>query len=333
MSWKVMITDVSFPDISLEQAELESINASLVRLNCKTAGDVIQQCQDADALLVQYTHITSEALNSLPRLKAIGRYGIGVDMIDIPAATRNNVPVCNVSGYCMEEVATHALTIILHWARRLSTYLQDVKNQRWNLIEVDDSHRVHRLSGQTLGLVGAGRIAQKLATMASALGLNVVYHDPYVHGKSFETMRPVSFEELLKTSDFISIHCPLTEETRGLFDEQAFQAMKTSAVLVNTSRGAVVNNSALEKALCNHWIAGAGLDNLETEPPNWGDPLLAAPNLLVTPHVAFYSEESLRDLQRLTAQAVADLYRGDIPEGLLNPDTLPSFRERMQSGV
>ena len=132
MSWKVMITDVSFPDVSLELAELQAIGASLVRLNCKTASDVIQQCREADALLVQYAPITSEVLNSLPQLKIVSRYGIGVDMIDVPAATKNNVAVCNVPDYCIEEVATHALTIILYWARRLSTYQQDVRNQRWN---------------------------------------------------------------------------------------------------------------------------------------------------------------------------------------------------------
>ena len=331
MSWNVMITDVSFPDVSLELAELQLIGASLVRLNCKTANDVIQQCQQADALLVQYAPITAEVLNSLPRLKAISRYGIGVDMIDIPTATKNNVAVCNVPGYCIEEVATHALTMILYWARRLNTYQQDVREQKWNLSKLDSSHRVHRLRGQTLGLVGAGRIAQKLATMANALGISVVYYDPYIPGNPFEGMRSVSLEELIKTSDFISIHCPLTDETRGLFDEQVFQSMKSSSVLVNTARGAVVNNSALEKALCNGWIAGAGLDNLEPEPPDWNDALLVAPNLVVTPHVAFYSEESLRDLQRLTAQAIADLYRQKIPEGLLNSEIFHGFLQRMQS--
>ena len=331
MRWKVMITDVSFPNVVLEQAEIQSINASLVRLNCKTASDVIKQCQEADALLVQYAPITSEVIKNLNRLKVISRYGIGVDMIDIPAATQKKVAVCNVPGYCVEEVATHALTMILYWARRLSIYQQDVRNHRWNLVEVDEDHRVHRLSGQTLGLIGAGRIAQKLAIMATALGLNVIYYDPYIRGDPFETMRPVSLEELIKASDFISIHCPLTDETRGLFDEQTFQAMKPSAVLVNTARGPVVNTSDLAKALSNGWIAGAGLDNLNPEPPDWNDALLGAPNLVVTPHVAFYSDESLQDLQRLTARAVVDLYRQKIPEGLLNSEILPDLRQRMQS--
>ncbi len=331
MGWKVMITDVSFPDVSLELEELRLIDASLVRLNCKTSNEVIQQCQEADALLVQYAPITAEVLNSLSRLKAIGRYGIGVDMIDIPAATKNKVAVCNVPGYCIEEVATHALTMILYWARRLNTYQQDVRDQKWNLSKLDAPHLIHRLRGQTLGLVGAGRIAQKLATMANALGMSVVYYDPYIRADPFEAMRSVGFEELIKISDFISIHCPLNDETRGLFNEQVFQAMKSSSVLVNTARGAVVKNAALEKALCNGWIAGAGLDNLEPEPPDWNDTLLAAPNLVVTPHVAFYSEESLRDLQRLTAQAIADLYRHKIPEGLLNSEIFPGFLQRMQS--
>ena len=130
MSWKVMITDVSFPDVELEQAELSSIGASLVRLDCKTTGEVIQQCKEADALLVQYAPISAEVLNSLPRLKVISRYGIGYDMFDVPAATRNHVAACNVPGYCVEEVASHALSLILYWARRLNTYQQDVRSQR-----------------------------------------------------------------------------------------------------------------------------------------------------------------------------------------------------------
>jgi D-3-phosphoglycerate dehydrogenase len=331
MSWKVMITDVSFPDVELEQTELSAIGASLVRLDCKTAGDVIQQCKEADALLVQYAPITAEVLKSLPRLKVISRYGIGYDMFDVPAATRNHVAACNVPGYCVEEVASHALSLILYWARRLNTYQQDVRNQRWNLVQVDGAHRVHRLRGQTLGLVGAGRIAQVLGRMANSLGLNVIYYDPYITGNPFDALRPVEWDELIRTSDIVSIHCPLTEETRGLFNETALRSMKPSAVLVNTSRGALVCNSALDKALRQGWIAGAGLDNLETEPPDWEDPLLSAPNLLVTPHVAFYSEESLKDLQRLTAQAVADIYRRQSPEGLLNPEILPQVLQRLDS--
>jgi D-3-phosphoglycerate dehydrogenase len=331
MSWKVMITDVSFPNVEFERAELQSVGASLVRLNCKTADDVIKQCQDADALLVQYAPITAAVLDSLPRLKVISRYGIGYDMFDVPAATRRHVAACNVPDYCIEEVATHALTMILHWGRRLSTYQQDVGKRIWNLVEVDDHHRVHRLRGQTLGLVGAGRIAQRLGKMAGCLGLNVIFYDPYIKGDPFEGMHPVSLDQLIATSDFISIHCPLTPETRGLFDEKALHSMKPSAVLINTSRGAIVSNSALEKALCNGWIAGAGLDNLEKEPPDWSDPLLKAPNLVVTPHVAFYSDESLQDLQRLTAQAVADIYRRQAPAGLLNPEALPHVLERMDS--
>jgi len=331
MTWNVMITDVSFPDIRLEEEELKKINASLVRLNCKTEQDVIQACQDADALLVQYAPITADVLNQLPRLKAISRYGIGVDMVDVSAATKKNILVCNVPDYCIEEVATFALSLLLFLARRIPTYQNDVSNQRWNLSDIDDAHRVNRIRGQILGLVGSGRIAQELAKLVTALGIRVVYYDPYVKVSPLDGMSSVSFEELITTSDFISIHCPLTPETRGLFDERVFQAMKSSAVLVNTARGAVVKNCALEQALRNGWIAGAGLDNLEQEPPDWNDSLLSAPNLVVTPHIAFYSEESLKDLQRLTAQSIADLYRQNMPEGLLNPELFPGFLQRMRS--
>jgi D-3-phosphoglycerate dehydrogenase len=332
MGWNVVITDVSFPHVHLEEEELKAIGASLVRLECRSPADVLRQCQEADALLVQYVPITADVLAGLPRLKAISRYGIGVDMIDVPAATRNNILVCNVPGYCIEEVATHALAMILYWSRRLPAYQEDVRRQQWNLSTIDDARRVHRLRGQTLGLVGAGRIARELAVMAGALGMNVVYFDPYIKDDP-GAGRPVSFEGLVTESDFISVHCPLTEETRHLFDERVLRTMKPSAVLVNTARGAVVKNSALDRALRDGWIAGAGLDNLEMEPPDWSDPLLTAPNLVVTPHVAFYSEESLEDLQRFTARAVVDLCLGRAPEGLLNPALLPGFLQRMKSNA
>ena len=328
-----MITDVSFPDINFEQTELQQIDATLVRLSCKTAEDVVRQCQDADALLVQYAPITADVLSCLPNLKAISRYGIGVDMIDVTAATLHDVLVCNVPDYCIEEVATHALAMILYWARRLAAYQQDVKSRHWNLNQIDDAHRVYRLRGQTLGLVGAGRIARYLEKMVNALGMRVIYYDPYIQSDPLEAAQSVGFDELIETSDFISIHCPLTNETKGLFDERVFQAMKPSAVLVNTSRGAVVKNSAMEKALRNGWIAGVGLDNLEQEPPDWDDPLLKIPNMVITPHVAFYSEESLKDLQRLTAKAIVDLYRNIKPEGLLNPELFAGFLQRMQSSA
>jgi D-3-phosphoglycerate dehydrogenase len=333
MSWKVIITDVSFSNINFEQTELQQIDATLVRLDCRTADDVVRQCQDADALLVQYAPITADVLNCLPNLKAISRYGIGVDMIDLTAATLHDVLVCNVPDYCIEEVATHALAMILYWARRLAAYQQDVKSRRWNLNEIDDAHRVHRLRGQTLGLVGAGRIARHLAKMVNALGMRVITYDPYIQSDPLDAVQSVSFDELIETSDFISIHCPLTNETKGLFDERVFQAMKPSAVLVNTSRGAVVKNSAMEKALRNGWIAGVGLDNLEQEPPDWEEPLLNIPNMVITPHVAFYSEESLKDLQRLTAKAIVDLYRNIKPEGLLNPELFPGFLQRIRSSA
>ncbi len=331
MKWKVYITDVSFPDVDLEQKEMETIDATLVRLNCKTAQDVIQQCGDADALLVQYAPITEEVLKCLKHLKAVSRYGIGVDMIDVPAATRHGVLVCNVPDYCIEEVAIHALTMMLYWARKLSVYKDEIKYKRWNLTEVDAARQIRRLHGQILGLVGAGRIAQELARLAISLGMRVIYYDPYVSTKLSSQMQPVSFNELVQTSDFISLHCSLTDETRGMFNEAVFQKMKPSAVLINASRGAVVNNCDLNKALRKGWIAGAGVDNLEKEPPDWEDPLLTAPNLVVTPHVAFYSDEALQDLQRLTARAIADVYRGEAPVGLLNSELFPQFLQRMKN--
>lgn len=321
MTWNVAITDLDMPSIEVERTELRAIDARLVRYDCKTPEDIIRDCRDADALMVQWAPLTREVIERLPRLKAISRYGIGYDMIDIDAAAERGIPVSNVPHYCIEEVATHALTLMLASARKIVPLHASVASGEWNTLQV--SRPINRLRGQTLGLVGGGRIGSTLARFAMGIGLNVGIFDPYAHGEGLAGAARVDLDTLLATSDFISIHCPLTDETLGLFNQAMFRKMKSTAVLINTSRGPIVNTDDLITALHRGEIGGAALDVLEKEPPAAGTQLGDVPNLIVTPHAAWYSEESLVDLQRLTARAIVEFFETRTMTSIVNTPISP----------
>lgn len=316
-AYSVHLTDSDFPDIELESSILAQIGATLQRHTCRSPEEVIEHCRDADALLVQWASLTPDVFKQLPQLKAVARFGIGVDMIDLAAATDQGVAVCNTPTYCIEEVATHALGMILALNRRLFPYRSALTRQLWGVKAVDGA--IQNLSSQVLGLVGVGRIGGRLAELAQCLGMKVIAYDPYA---SQVEIPLVSFSDLLMQSDYISIHCPLTEETRRLFDDSAFAAMKRSAYLVNVARGAVVDTPALQRALLAGEIAGAALDVLPQEPPVWDDPLLSMPNLILTPHVAWYSDGSPHHMRKEAATALVDLFCGKRPAGLLNAEVL-----------
>lgn len=304
MSWKVCVTDLDLSDIKVEQEVLSTIGASVERHHCRTEDDVISRCADADALLVQWAPISRRVIEALPRLKAISRYGIGVDMIDLEAARQRGVTVSNVPHYCVSEVATHALTLLLASARKLLPLTQSVKAGQWSAVTV--SRPVHRLQGQILGIIGGGRIGTTLAGMALGVGMTIQIHDPYAGRAASEDITYADWETTLSTSDYISIHCPLTPATARMFNSQAFGLMKSTAVLINTSRGGIVDSDALISALQAGEIGGAALDVLDEEPPASGAFPDNLPNLIVTPHAAWYSEEALQELQRLAAQALVD---------------------------
>ncbi len=307
MTWNVVITDLDLPGTDLEAAELATIGATLTRLDCQSEDDVIAACHDADALMVQWAPITARVLDHLPNLKAISRYGIGYDMIDTEAAAARGIPVANVPHYCTEEVATHALALILSMNRQIVPLAASVQASAWSIRNTPLP--VRRLRGQVLGLVGGGRIGRSLGAMAIAAGLRVQTYDPYLAAQGGDQPDLVDWETLLATSDYVSVHCPLNRETAGLFGTDAFMLMKPSAILINASRGGIVETSALIHALRTGQIAGAALDVLEREPPRPGDLPADLPNLLVTPHAAWYSEEALLDLQRLTARAIVEMYQ------------------------
>jgi D-3-phosphoglycerate dehydrogenase / 2-oxoglutarate reductase len=321
MSWNVCITDLDLAHTDHERAELARIDASLTRFQCRTEDEVVQFCRDADALLVQWAPITRHVIESLPRLKAISRYGIGYDMIDIRAAADRGIPVSNVPHYCTEEVATHAYALLLAAARKLVPLAASVQSGSWSVLDV--AQPVRRLRNQVLGLAGGGRIGRQLAHMAVATGMRVQVFDPYLTISPSDGTTLVGWDELVETSDYISIHCPLTEETAGLFNAAAFRRMKPSAVLINTSRGGIVDTPALIGALQRGAIAGAAIDVVAHEPPRPGDIPTDLANLIVTPHAAWYSEEALADLQRLAARAIVEIFKTGTTESIVNLPLTP----------
>jgi len=314
---RVIVTDHVFPSLSIEREILDQVGADLVAVQATQEEQLYDVVSGADALLVCYAPITKAVIERLDRCQIIARYGIGVDNVDVAGAAAHGIVVTNVPDYCMDEVSDHALTLLLACARRLITLDRRVRAGRW---DARDAVPVRRLHGRVLGLVGFGKIPRLIAAKAQAFGVEVVAHDPYcddaiiaAHG-----VRRMDLEELLRQSDFISIHVPLTAETHGLVGERELRMMKPSAYLINTARGPIVSEAALVRALQEGWIAGAALDVLEREPPGSDHPLLGLDNVVLTPHVAFYSEESLQELQRKAAEEVARVLSGQPPRYPVN---------------
>jgi D-3-phosphoglycerate dehydrogenase / 2-oxoglutarate reductase len=241
----------------------------------------------------------------LERCRAIARYGVGVDTIDVGAATARGILVSNVPDYCVEEVALHTIALLLAAHRRVVRGDRLVRSGSWGALAAGS---VRRLEGQLLGLIGFGRIPRAVATKALGLGLRVAAHDPFVADDAWpdDVARYADLGALAADADFLSVHAPLTDETRHLVDEGLLRRMPAHAVLVNTARGPLVDTDALDRALAEGWIGGAALDVLETEPPPPDLPLLRHDDLIVTAHQAFYSEEALRELQRKAAENLLD---------------------------
>lgn len=312
----VVVTDSNFPDLSIERRELATV-ADVVRADATTPEEVAEAAADADAdaLLVQYAEITDAVFREIDDLRVIGRYGIGVDNVDVESATEFGVTVVNVPSYCEDEVAEHALALLLACERRVVQYDAAVKDGRWDW---KLGRPIHRLRGLTLGLAGFGKIPRRLVEKTAGLGFEYVAYDPYVDAESMAELgvEKVDFEGLVAGADAISIHVPLTDETEGLFDADAFAAMD-DAVVVNTSRGGIVDEDALGEALTSGAVRAAGLDVLSEEPPE-DSPLLDRDEVVLTPHVAWYSEDSVAELRRTVARDVARVLRGENPDNPVN---------------
>lgn len=328
MGLLVVVTDSVFPTLEPARRVLSQIGAELRLAEAPDPSAVAAAAREADALMVTYAPIPAELIRQLRRCRIIARFGIGVDNVDVAAATQAGIVVTNVPDYCIDEVSDHALAMLLALARRLVQADRSVRAGAWSVSALAP---IHRLRGRTLGLVGFGKIARALAQKARALGLEVLAYDPYLSREFVEAQgaRPVGFEELLQRSDFISIHVPLTPETRHLFDDAAFQKVKPGACLINTARGPIVDEGALIRALESGRLAGAALDVLEQEPPRPDSPLLRREDVILTPHSAFYSEESLVELQTKAAEEVVRVLQGQAPRNPVNPEVLSATHSRV----
>jgi D-3-phosphoglycerate dehydrogenase len=315
---KALITDHTWPDVRVEVAILEAAGLEVIDAPNPDEGTLSSLATDVVAILTCFAQVTPSVIESARELRVVARFGVGVDNIAVEAASARAIPVTYVPDYCVAEVAEHALALLLAQARGIVRYDTSVKGRGWDL---GVAAPLRRIEGQTLGLIGCGRIGARLASKAKGLGLRVIAHDPAVTSTP-DGVDAVTLDELLEQSDFVSLHVPLTSETRGLIGEPILRRMKRTAFLINTARGGLVDTHVLARALREGWIAGAGLDVLPHEPIASDDPLLELDNVVLTPHVAFYSEESLADLRRRTAQSVVDVLADRAPEHLANADAL-----------
>ena len=308
----IAVTDSPFPSLDPAKAALARIDPELRVANSASADDILAVARDADAILVTYAKLPGDLLRQLRRCKAIGRFGLGVDNIDIAAAAELGITVTYVPDYCMQEVSDHAMALLLALARKVPQSNALVQTGRWDMPAVVP---IHRLAGRVLGLVSFGNIPRALAPKAKAFGLRVVAHDPYVpqHALAAAGVESMSFDRLLEISDFVSIHAPLLPATRGLFNAEVFRKMKQGACLINTARGPLVDEDALLAALDSGRLAGAALDVVAVEPLPKGSRLIGRDNVVLTPHTGFYSVEALNELQTKCAADVARVLSGEKP--------------------
>jgi D-3-phosphoglycerate dehydrogenase len=308
----IAVTDSPFPSLDPAKAALARVDPELRMAKSASAEDILAVAREADAILVTYARLPGDLLRQLTRCKAIGRFGLGVDNIDIPAAAELGITVTYVPDYCMHEVSDHAMALLLALARKIPLSNKLVQAGRWEMPAVVP---IHRLAGRVLGLVGFGNIPRALAPKAKAFGLRVVTHDPYVSQQALAAagVESVSFDRLLEISDFVSIHAPLMPATRGLFNAEVFGKMKTGALLINTARGPLVDEDALVSALDSGRLGGAALDVVAVEPLPKDSRLIGRDNVILTPHTAFYSVEALNELQTKCAADVARVLSGEKP--------------------
>ena len=313
--FKIIITDCDHPSVEIERTILNEINPEFMLAHCTTEDEVIETARDADGIINQYAPITRRVIESLKRCKVIARYGVGVDNIDVEAATEYGIIVANVPDYCVDEVSTHTMALILACARGITLLDRKIRDKKWDFTLAKP---LFRTQGKTLGLFGLGRIARMVAQKASGFGIKIIAYDPYV-SEANSKIEMVELKHLLSDSDFLSIHVPLTDETKHFFGKDELRTMKKTAYLVNTSRGPIIDEKALYVALKEKWIAGAALDVMEKEPPDWEDPLLKLDNIIITPHISFYSEESYVELKTKVAESVRAVLKGELPRAMVNP--------------
>lgn len=318
---KITIADCDHTAYDEERAVAARFGTDLTweGADAHTPDEIVARCYDADGIALQYARFDAALMDRLPNLTVLGRYGVGVDSIDIQAATARGIAVCNVPDYGTESVSDHAIALAL-------ALLRDIGHQsRLALVgqaSFLSARPGHLASASTMGIIGCGLIGSATARKAEALGLRVIVCDILADGPVFHGYPAVSLEDLLAEADIVSLHTPLTDQTYHMIDAAALALMKPTASLVNTARGAVVDTDALVSALQAGHLRGAGLDTLETEPVPVDSPLLACDRVIVTPHIAWYTEETYGVLKTRTIENIATYLSGTRPRDIVNPEIL-----------
>lgn len=286
---------------------------------------LVKEVEDVDVIMVAYAKITRKVIEAAKRLKGIVRYGVGIDNIDVKAATDHGVYVVNIPDYGISTVAEYTMCLMLALARKIIHADRIMRTASWGTwTSQPRSVRGVDLEGKILGIIGLGNIGRAVAKRAKAFGMKVIAYDPYIDKSIAEDLgvEMTDLETLLRTSDFVSIHAPLTNETRHMIGERELRIMKRTAYIINTARGAIIDERALVKALSEGWIAGAGLDVYEKEPPALDNPLLKMDNVILSPHIAFYTEEAVRRLEMTAVEEAIRILSGEVPSRLVNKEVL-----------
>lgn len=333
MTFKVLITDYAWASLDIERDILRAVDAELIIAQSGEPAELLQLAPQCDAILTNWKKIPPAVLDAAPHCLTVSRYGIGVDNIPVERATQLGILVTNVPDFCLDEAADHVMALLLARSRDIIYYNTAVHNNDWR---VNTERPLRRLRGQTLGIIGYGNIARALILRALSFGLKIIVYTPRLAADALAIWGPDcratnDLDTLLSSSDYISIHVPLTEETRSMIDERALRLLKPTAYLINISRGAVIDEKALYKALAEGWFAGAALDVLVQEPPSADHPLLTLDNVVLTPHAAFYSEDAVASVQQKAAEHVAQALRKEIPGNVLNPQVMQQANYRLKS--
>lgn len=310
--YNVVVSDNRHANYDIEKEILKSADAELKICSCVSVEDVMRECSDADAILLDMAPMNAEAVGALKKCKVINRYGVGYDNVDINACTKKGILVTNVPDYCMEDVSDHALALLMTCLRQTALRDRLVRKGQWNI----QSSASFRLKGKTLGIIGAGRIAKALARKVSGFGFKeILAYDPYVDASTLKNIgvTKMELEDVLRNSDFISLHMPVTDETQGMINERTLSLMKSNAILINTGRGPLVDDQALIAALRNRRIAFAGLDTHCAEPLPAHSEYLKLDNAVLTDHTSYNTAEGVQELKRKSAENVAAVLTGKQP--------------------
>jgi len=329
--FRVVVTDWTFPDFSRYAAELRELDAELIVPAENTREAFLKEAASADALIHEHLDLDNDIIDRLSRCRVIAHHGKGVDNIAVDRATQRGILVANVMDASLHDVSEHVFALTLAVSRKILAYDAAVRANVW---QVPVGEPVYRLHGKTIGLVGFGGIARHVAAKARAFGMNVVVfaRRPDLQAGGAVGAEFVSLEEVFSRADVVSLHLPLTPETAGIVSRERLHRMKPSAILINVSRGALIDEAALADVLASRRIFGAGLDVLTAEPPAADNPILGLDNVVLSPHCAWYSEEGRADVEARTAREAARVLRGEWPVSLVNPEAKSAYQRRWMGG-